>query len=122
VTAAEHAARIPKWKGDKDGMMVINMEWGGFGSHSAFPQVSPSDAGVTPWYGMACPPRTTRAQLPFHDVDNQLDALSPNEGAQRWVGIVQSPARSRVPRLPHHSSFHPSHTHPCACRCYGRQV
>lgn len=28
----ERAAAIPKWTGDRDGFMVINMEWGGFGS------------------------------------------------------------------------------------------
>jgi hypothetical protein len=69
-------------------MMVINMEWGGFGSHSAFQQVSPPSPSLpfdstitTVWLGS--PLSARRAQLPFHDVDNQLDALSPNEGSQR---------------------------------------
>lgn len=28
----ERASSIPKWPGSRDGFMVINMEWGGFGS------------------------------------------------------------------------------------------
>ena len=28
----ERTAAIPKWTGPRDGFMIINMEWGGFGS------------------------------------------------------------------------------------------
>jgi hypothetical protein len=28
----ERCAAIPKWGGPRDGFMVVNMEWGGFGS------------------------------------------------------------------------------------------
>jgi hypothetical protein len=60
----ERAAKIDKWHGSKDGFMVINMEWGGFGSGGAF------------------------SLLPAHDVDHQLDAKTPNEGKQRYEKMI----------------------------------
>ena len=62
----EQTARIPKWRGAAAGpgaRMLINMEWGGFGS------------GAT-------------RMLPFHGVDDALDAASPNEGKQRLEKMI----------------------------------
>ena len=55
----ERLSNIPKWTmpakaGDR---MVVNMEWGGFGS-------------------------TNSSHLPFHAADHAMDNLTPNEGRQ----------------------------------------
>jgi hexokinase len=71
----ERAASITKWHGSRDGVMVINMEWGGFGSGTRFPM------------------------LPFHDVDHQLDALSPNEGKQRYEKMMSGMYLGEITRL-----------------------
>jgi len=57
----ERCSAIPKWTGHRDGFMVVNMEWGGFGSGQA-----------------------GRSILPLTSVDNKLDALSPNPSKQRF--------------------------------------
>jgi glucose-6-phosphate 1-dehydrogenase len=63
----ERTAKIGKWHGaTRDGVMLINMEWGGFGSsgsHAFF-------------------------MLPFHGADHALDAHSPNEGKQRYEKMI----------------------------------
>jgi len=73
--AVEHTAAVEKWKGDRGGYMVINMEWGGFGSSNVF------------------------AHLPFHDVDHALDAGSPNEGAQRFEKMISGKYLGEITRL-----------------------
>lgn len=74
---AERSAKIGKWHGSKDGLMLINMEWGGFGSSGdhAF------------W------------MLPFHGVDHALDAESPNEGKQRYEKMIAGMYLGELTRL-----------------------
>lgn len=60
----ERAARIPKWHGAQEGMHVINMEWGGFGSGSAFPM------------------------LPLHHVDDVLDQMTPNVSTALFTHLL----------------------------------
>ena len=74
----ERAARIPKWEGAKGGDMLINMEWGGFGSSggpSAF------------------------ALLPFHSVDHQLDHATPNPSKQRFEKMISGMYLGELARL-----------------------
>ena len=71
----EREARIGKWKGGKEGLMLINMEWGGFGS------VSHSH------------------MLPFHGVDDALDASSPNYGKQRLEKMIGGMYLGELARL-----------------------
>ena len=73
----ERAAKIGKWKGNKDGLMLINMEWGGFGSNGAH----------------------AFFLLPFHGVDHALDASSPNEGKQRYEKMIAGMYLGEITRL-----------------------
>ena len=59
LIAVERVSNIPKWQLPvKEGStMVINMEWGGFGSSNS-------------------------SHLPFHASDHAMDALTPNESRQ----------------------------------------
>jgi hexokinase len=59
----ERAAAIPKWRGRKDGDMLINMEWGAFGSDAP-------------------------SALPLHAADHALDLLTPNVGRQRFEKMI----------------------------------
>lgn len=61
----ERKAAIGKWRGCRDGEMVVNMEWGGFGS---------GDGG--------------RRLLPLTAIDHELDALTPNSGRQRYEKMI----------------------------------
>ena len=64
----ERTTRVSKWHGAPTASMVINCEWGGFGS---------TQPGGSPF-----------SPLPFHDVDVGLDAESPNEGRQRYEKMI----------------------------------
>ena len=61
----EHIANIPKWTGGGAGPMVINMEWGAFGSGSG-----------------------GRALLPLTDIDHRVDSTTPNPGKQRFEKMI----------------------------------
>jgi hexokinase len=74
----ERANKIPKWQGDKSGLMLINMEWGGFGSGSH---------------------TSSNQMLPFHGVDESLDAASPNEGKQRFEKMIGGMYLGEISRL-----------------------
>ena len=86
----ERTAAIGKWHGDRDGFMVINMEWGGFGSgemgRSLLPvsPVMPTMAALLSHYryGVCC----FLSQVT--GVDAQLDALSPNPTKQRFEKMI----------------------------------
>jgi hexokinase len=73
--AVEHCAAIDKWKGCRDGYMIINMEWGNFGSSAHV------------------------SHLPFHIIDQQIDALSPNEGEQRFEKMISGMYLGEMVRL-----------------------
>mmetsp|Transcript_160291 Transcript_160291/g.389213 ORF Transcript_160291/g.389213 Transcript_160291/m.389213 type:complete len:413 (-) Transcript_160291:53-1291(-) len=72
----ERAANILKWDGPKDGDMVVNMEWGGFGS---------GEGG--------------RRLLPITDVDQLLDAASPNQTKQRFEKMISGDYLGEMTRL-----------------------
>ena len=55
--------------------MVINMEWGGFGSSSSI------------------------SHLPFHNVDLVIDSLSPNEGSQLFEKMISGMYLGDIARL-----------------------
>lgn len=74
----ERANKIPKWQGNKGGLMLINMEWGGFGSSSH---------------------SSSNQMLPFHGVDESLDAASPNEGKQRFEKMIGGMYLGELSRL-----------------------
>jgi hexokinase len=72
----ESAAAIPKWTGSKEGDMLINMEWGGFGS-------LPGAAPV----------------LPLHAADNAIDLLTPNPTKQRFEKMISGLYLGELARL-----------------------
>jgi glucose-6-phosphate 1-dehydrogenase len=74
----ERADNIPKWGGAKGGDMLINMEWGGFGS-SGGPNAF--------------------ALLPFHSVDHQLDYATPNPTKQRFEKMISGMYLGELARL-----------------------
>eukprot|EP01138_Halocafeteria_seosinensis_P002329 gb/GECG01002386.1/.p1 GENE.gb/GECG01002386.1/~~gb/GECG01002386.1/.p1 ORF type:complete len:1013 (+),score=120.11 gb/GECG01002386.1/:1-3039(+) len=61
----ERKAAIPKWNGPRDGVMLINMEWGNFGS---------GEGG--------------RRVLPLTEIDHSIDAESENPGKQRFEKMI----------------------------------
>lgn len=61
----ERAAAASTWHGPRDVPLVINMEWGGFGGGSG-----------------------GSALLPLTDVDQQIDAYTPNVGDQRFEKMI----------------------------------
>lgn len=78
----ERISAIPKWKSTGTGSdtgtgtgMVINMEWGGFGSQ----------AGST--------------ALPLTSIDNAIDASSPNVGQQRYEKMISGMYLGEMVRL-----------------------
>ena len=72
----ESAANIPKWTGSKAGDMLINMEWGGFGSLVGAPIV-----------------------LPFHAADNAIDLMTPNPTKQRFEKMISGLYLGELSRL-----------------------
>ena len=72
----ESAANIPKWTGSKGGDMLINMEWGGFGSSV-----------------------TAQPVLPFHSADNAIDLMTPNPTKQRFEKMVSGLYLGEITRL-----------------------
>lgn len=71
----ERTARISKWQGAITDRMLINMEWGAFGSGTAF------------------------SMLPFHAADNEMDTLTPNEGGQRYEKMISGMYLGELTRL-----------------------
>ena len=75
----EHTKNIPKWKGDKGGEgspMVINMEWGAFGSGSA-----------------------ARSMLPLTDIDSRVDQCTENPGEQRFEKMISGRYLGEITRV-----------------------
>lgn len=72
----ERASNILKWEGSKEGEMVVNMEWGGFGS---------GEGG--------------RRLLPIMDVDQLLDAATPNMTKQRFEKMISGEYLGEMARL-----------------------
>lgn len=70
----EQVSRIPKWRGSSQGAMLINMEWGGFGSSAA-------------------------PLLPLHAVDQSLDVQTPNVGKQRFEKMISGMYLGEIARL-----------------------
>lgn len=71
----ERADRIPKWTGPREGTMVINMEWGSFGSGA------------------------DKTMLPFTAADDELDAHSTHPGKQRYEKMISGLYLGELVRL-----------------------
>jgi hexokinase len=72
----ERKAAIPKWGGTRDGIMVINTEWGGFGSGKG-----------------------GRRLLPLTHIDHILDRESANVTEQRYEKMISGEYMGEMCRL-----------------------
>jgi hexokinase len=87
----ERLRDVPKWRGegqnDPQALMVINMEWGGFGS-----EARKLDASGNMYLRRASP-------LPLTAVDDAVDAVSPNAGRQRFEKAISGLYLGELARL-----------------------
>ena len=114
----ERCSAIPKWMGPRDGLMVVNMEWGGFGSARAGRSILPVRGPCTHIHARkhscchCCLPFAPAPQaycmsvlcaclclciVQLTSVDNKLDALSPNPSKQRFEKTMSGGCCSFTP-------------------------
>jgi hexokinase len=82
----ERASSIPKWPGSRDGFMVINMEWGGFGSGEMGRSLLPVGFFHVAFRGEGCFRASFAAQIT--GIDAKLDAETWNATRQRYEKMI----------------------------------
>lgn len=98
----ERKAAIPKWQGSRDGIMLINMEWGNFGSGEGGRRLLPVRFHIM--FSSHCMLvsyiiSSVGYSMQLTDIDHTVDAQSENPGKQRFEKMISGNYLGKIAKL-----------------------